>query len=209
MTRDGTEGPLDLLALMYLADFGDIAVIGPAFAAAIVILLAADCRREALAWGAGVLACAVTTLLLKVSLGGFAVTVFGRTIHALSFPSGHAALSFAFYIGLALLLWRGAEGVILRGLAVLLVALQIGITLAVFLLRWHPLADMVGGLCLGALTLGLAQRVLDAAPPRDSRALTGVVIAVAALVMVLHGERFDDRPLNGELFRTLASELAL
>jgi membrane-associated phospholipid phosphatase len=200
---------LDTHVLMFIADFGDVAVIGPAFAAALMVLLAARRRREAAAWGCAVLGCAAVTLLLKASLGRFVVTVFGHPIHARSFPSGHAALSFVFYIGLAGLLWRGSGSVLFRSLAVLLVALQIAVTLSVFLLFWHPLTDMVAGLCLGALCLALAHRALTAEPPAGRRALTGVVLAVAVLVTALHGERFDDRKLNGQLFRSLAAEWSL
>jgi len=70
-----------------------------------------------------------------------------------SFPSGHAMNSVAFYVALAVVLWR------VRGRRIGLASLAIGIVLSVFIgvsriyLGYHYLTDVVGGVLAGTIWL--------------------------------------------------------
>src|SRR3954463_6122646 len=94
-------------ALFVLADFGEIAIIIPAFLAACGVLLLHGRRREAVLWALAIAACAAVTFASKILVGRFEISLFDRTFRSGAFPSGHAAISFVFYNGLALMLWRG------------------------------------------------------------------------------------------------------
>lgn len=69
-----------------------------------------------------------------------------------SFPSGHAMVSAAFYLFLAYLVWRLAEGRWRRTLLVVgLVVLVLLIGLARLYLEAHYLSDVIAGYCAGLL----------------------------------------------------------
>jgi membrane-associated phospholipid phosphatase len=194
--RDGTlsrsEAALSPHFLNFLADLGDIALIGPAIAAACATLLLCGRHRDAVAWALAFAACTAATLILKTLVGGFAISILGCRIETGAFPSGHAAIGVVFYGGLAMLLWRGSRSALPRAMAVALVLVQAMIVGSVFLLRWHPLVDLAAGLLLGAACLGLAYwRALPA--PAKLGELAGLALVVASVVAVLHGERFDDK----------------
>lgn len=72
----------------------------------------------------------------------------------LSFPSGHAMMSFSFYGLLIYLTWRYVERVWLRNLliaAFLLLILSIGLSRVY--LRVHYASDVLAGFCVGAIWL--------------------------------------------------------
>jgi membrane-associated phospholipid phosphatase len=199
--RDGTlsrsEAALSPHILNFLADLGDIAVLGPAIVAACATLLACGRRRDAVAWALAFSACTAATVILKTLVGGFAIS-----IQAGAFPSGHAGIGVVFYGGLAMLLWRGSRSPLPRAIAVALVLVQAIIVGSVFLLRWHPLVDMAAGLLLGAACLGLAYwRALPA--PAKLGELAGLALVVASVVAVLHGERFDDKKFVDRLLNRM------
>jgi membrane-associated phospholipid phosphatase len=180
--------------LVVVADLGDIAVIAPAIAVACAALVVNRKRRDAIAWLLAFAACVVVTAALKAFVGPFAFSLFDQTISGASFPSGHAAISLVFYDGLAALLWFGSRALLARAAAVALVLLQALIMIAVYRLRWHPLADMVAGLALGAACLAAAY--WRARPrPAELGELAGMGFVVACVVVVLHGERLDDKSL--------------
>ena len=180
--------------LVLVADLGDIAVIAPAVTAACAALALNRRHREAAAWLVAFAVCAAVTITLKTFVGAFEISLFDRTFRAASFPSGHAAITVVFYDGLAALLWCGSRSLLARGLAVSLVLLQAMIVIAVYLLRWHPLLDMVAGLALGAACLAAAYwRALP--KPASFGELTGVAAAVAGVVVAFYGERLDDKAL--------------
>jgi membrane-associated phospholipid phosphatase len=180
--------------LILLADLGDIAVIAPALTAASVVLAARGRRRDAIAWLLALAVCALITITLKTFVGSFAFSLFDRTIRAVSFPSGHAAITVVFYDGLAALLWFGSRALLPRLLAAALALLQAAIVVAVWRLHWHPLVDIVCGLALGALCLAAAWwRVVPKPAARGE--LAGIALVAAAVVLALHGERLDDKAL--------------
>jgi membrane-associated phospholipid phosphatase len=180
--------------MILVADLGDIAVIAPALTAAAFVLVVRRRWREAIAWLLAFAACVLVTGMLKAFVGTFEFSLFDRAIRAVSFPSGHAAISVVFYDGLAALLWFGSRAMLPRILAVGLALLQALIVVAVYRLHWHPLIDIVVGLALGALCLAGAWR--RAAPrPAERGELAGIAIVATAIVLALHGERLDDKKL--------------
>jgi membrane-associated phospholipid phosphatase len=197
--------------LLIFADFGEIAVIGPAFLAACAALLLYRRRRDVVLWTLAIAACAVVTAIFKTFVGRFEFSLFDHSFRSGAFPSGHASVSFVFYIGLAALLWRGSRWLVPRALALALVSLQIMIVVSVYLLHWHPVIDIVAGLLLGAACLGAAY--CSSIPrPATIGELGGLTVVVAAAIMAFHGERVDDkllvdRLLTGSIGETVPSAL--
>jgi membrane-associated phospholipid phosphatase len=180
----------------FVADFGDIAVILPAYLAAAVVLALHKRHLDAIVWGLALLACAGIAALLKIEIGAFRITLFGHGIRAASFPSGHASLSFVFYGGLAMLIWYGSTSWFGRIAAVMLLAAETLVAIAVFALGWHPLIDVLSGLALGALCVApLAPIAMNRRRPR--REIVAVLAAAVLLVSAMHGARFDDRAFDG------------
>jgi undecaprenyl-diphosphatase len=80
----------------------------------------------------------------------------------LSFPSGHAMMSFTFYGLLAYMVWKNVENKALRIILVtglLLVILGIGISR--IYLRVHYASDVLAGFCLGLMWLVLCSFIID------------------------------------------------
>jgi hypothetical protein len=80
---------------------------------------------------------------------------------------------------------------------VLLLVLAGLIAIAVWMLWWHPLMDIVsglilGGLCIAPLAWTIRYRVRQ--PPGE---IAAMLAATVLLVSVLHGARFDERVLQG------------
>src|SRR5690606_36257143 len=77
-----------------------------------------------------------------------------REVPGLSFPSGHALMSFSFYGLLAYFLWNEFSG---RRVRYLLVTVRLLLTLLIaasrVCLRVHYLSGVMAGLCLGAMWL--------------------------------------------------------
>jgi membrane-associated phospholipid phosphatase len=75
----------------------------------------------------------------------------------LSFPSGHALMSFSFYGLLIYLVWQHVEKVWVRNLlAVLLLLLILLIGFSRIYLRVHYASDVMAGFCMGVIWLVLA-----------------------------------------------------
>lgn len=180
----------------FVANFGDIAVIMPAYLAAAVALALHKRHLDAIVWGLALLACAGIAALFKIEIGAFNITLFGHGIRSASFPSGHASLSFVFYGGLAMLIWYGSTSWFGRLSAVMLLAAETLIAIAVFVLGWHPLIDVLSGLLLGAVCVAaLTPIAMNRRRPR--REVATVLAAAVLLLSVMHGARFDERALDG------------
>jgi hypothetical protein len=186
---------------MFIADFGELALILPAFAAAAAILLLHRRYREVAAWGGALVGCIVVTAALKAGIGPFKTSLFGHGIRSASLPSGHAGLAVVFYGGLALLLWYGAGNWFGRLLAAALLIVETLVVTSVFVLSWHPVIDVLTGLALGAMCLVM----LYPHAGRQRRSWTeaaAVCVAVLVLVSALHGVRIDDKELANMLMHT-------
>ena len=175
----------------FFADFGDLAMLGPATLAVFLVLLLQRRQRDAFAWIAGFGVCFVATLAMKAAFGSFRLTIFGHTFNAASFPSGHVALSTAFYGGLATLAWSAGRSGSGRVLAVALAAPIPTVALAVVALWWHHTLDVVVGFLVGGASV-LLMRLHGLARPRGWGALAVVLAAAALTAAAMHGVRFDD-----------------
>jgi len=80
-----------------------------------------------------------------------------RTVSGLSFPSGHALISVAFYGLLIYLLWHNISNKILRGfLIILLLILILMIGVSRIYLRVHYASDVLAGFAMGLIWLVLS-----------------------------------------------------
>jgi undecaprenyl-diphosphatase len=89
-----------------------------------------------------------------------------------SWPSGHIAAAFVFYVGLAVVIWRQRGDRTARIAAVVIaVAAPISVLLSRLYLGMHYATDAVGGLALGAFSLLIVDRVMvrraELEPERD------------------------------------------
>ncbi len=116
-----------------------------------------------------------------------------------SFPSGHAAISVAFYGYLAFALWRARViGPATAALSAVTVAVLIGFS-RVYLIE-HYLSDVLNGYLVGAMWLVIGITVAEwqaeraeeiAAPPDRMRGLSGALCVALALVAVWTVATYD------------------
>lgn len=176
----------------FIVDFGDIAVLAPATCAICVTLWLRGQSREALIWGAAFAACVAITIFLKAAIGSVEFDLFGHRFPTKSPPSGHTAISAAFYGGLAAFLRAALPGWIGRVTAAVLVVLIGLIAVSTIMLEWHTDIDVVAGLLLGGVFTALLART---ARVRSHSRLDGLALGFAALIVIaaLHGFRLDVR----------------
>lgn len=129
-----------------LALTGEALILLPAAAIIAGRLWLRGGRVEALSWGTSLLLCTATVGLMKLSIGDFKWTLYGLTLHARGFPSGHAAMATVFWAGLALMARDRFVG------AILLLPIPIA-SLSVLVLWWHHMLDIVAGSAIGAAAL--------------------------------------------------------
>jgi membrane-associated phospholipid phosphatase len=151
---------IDRSTLEGIALFGDIALLAPAALLIGGFLWWRGARREAMAWLAALVVCALVVGVLKETVGSFKIHVF-HEFRAASFPSGHAGFSFAFYGGLAVLAWRRWSSAAARLAVAALLAVPVLVTLSVWLLRWHPVIDATFGTMVGLAAIRLCAALLD------------------------------------------------
>jgi hypothetical protein len=174
----------------FVVDFGDIAVLAPATCAICVTLWLRGQSREALIWGMSFAGCVAITIFLKAAIGSVEFDLFGHRFPSKSPPSGHTAMSVAFYGGLAAFLRAALPGWIGGAAAAFLVSLAGLIAISTIILEWHTDIDVVAGLLLGgAFTAFLART----ARLRSHSRLDGLALGLAALIVIsaLHGFRLD------------------
>jgi hypothetical protein len=162
--------------LNFLADFGEMGALAPAMAAVAIFLLFTRASRLALAWSLAMLLAVGATYAIKAESGPV---------------SGHAAVSSAFYGGLAVLLWRTSPSSSwpLRGLSIALVFLAGLVTWCVWMLGWHSIEDVASGLLVGCVSLAAFSCTGRSHLLRQKAALTLLFIVIASLAP-LHGLRF-------------------
>jgi membrane-associated phospholipid phosphatase len=160
---------IDVPTLEAVSLLGEIELLVPAALLIGVALWGARRRAEALAWLTALALCIAVVGVLKTTLGSFQIRIFHfHEFKAASFPSGHASLSFAFYGGLAVLLRRRWQGRLARLAEAGLFAAPVAVTLAVWLLYWHPIIDVgvgtIVGLACVRICAALAERFKGRAP---------------------------------------------
>jgi len=141
--------------LMNAATFmGSNFAIPPLFALAVILLAWLHRLREALFLAIASAGSLVLNEVMKLIFQRPRPQLdWAQVLPDYSFPSGHAMNSVAFYVALAVVLWR------VRGRRIGLASLAIGIVLSVFIgvsriyLGYHYLTDVVGGVLAGTIWL--------------------------------------------------------
>lgn len=163
--------------LNFTVDFGEADL---AFAAALVVALWLGLTGQG-RW----LAAWIGTIIFVIG-----VTVVLRT--PTIWPSGHVAVSSAFYGGLAVVVWRSAPDPVPRwtiAIVALLVMFPVAITTAILIMAWHGLRGVSLGFALGGITPLVMARL-----PKEHAAashLAPMLIATAIVLAALHGSRMD------------------
>lgn len=148
-----------------LTALGSSAVIVPAFAAVVAVLLWRHRPGAALFLGVVSLGALVLNATMKVFFQRpRPVLPWAHVLPDYSFPSGHTMNALVFYLALALILWsiRGRR----IGLAAVAVAsiIVLGVGASRIYLGYHYLTDVVGGLLAGIAWLLVVGTALRARP---------------------------------------------
>jgi membrane-associated phospholipid phosphatase len=179
--------------MQFLTNFGDADVLLPVAAVMFLWLLRLAGRKQALMWGLAVLAAGGGTALLKICI--FAC---GSPIATLESPSGHASMSTLVYGGIALV--AGTEGEVWPRVAAGAAgaALVAAIALSRVLLGAHSASEVVVGLAIGALALGIfAYSYLGGRA--IGRRVWLLLAAAAVVAALLHGHPSRLEPLWHEI----------
>ena len=175
-------GSLRLTIATFVTDFADQAVLIPAAIAVAVGFAAAGWYRGALAWS-GVLACTwVSILLLKL-----ACLLFGSFwMEGLHSPSGHTASAAAAaggFLGLIVRRWGGDW----RWTIPISAGFAIIIGLSRLALHVHTRLDVLVAGMVGVVSAVVL--VVLAGPPPPKLRLSPIIMAVAVLILLLHGSQ--------------------
>lgn len=165
--RDQTVRATDLMSNTstwwdFVVDFGDIAVLGPATCATCLTLWLRGHRHEASIRALSFAGCVTATVLMKATIGFVDVDLAGHRLVLKSPPSGHTAMSVAFYGSLAAFLWAALPPAWGRAAAAVLAVLTGLIGDATIILKWHTSFDVLAGLLVGVIfTVVLARTAHD------------------------------------------------
>ncbi|MDA8248626.1 MAG: phosphatase PAP2 family protein [Rhodospirillales bacterium] len=176
------------VAMQFLTDFADLAVVLPLAVAVGVALLASGWPRGALAWAVVVPATLLTVLLAKLVVAACGTYLpFHGLYDGFRSPSGHTASAAVVYGGLLSLLLPEPR----RGLSRPFAAIAIAGVVAVLFggtrlaLHVHSRSDVLAGAALGIAGALVLARF---AGPRPSRLRVAIPLAVAlAVVLLFHG----------------------
>jgi membrane-associated phospholipid phosphatase len=172
-----------------LSGLGDVAVVAPASAALVVGLLLAGARRDAVVFAVAMIACGVLALSAKLA---FAACGFAPRFDIES-PSGHAALSAAFYGSLAALLAGGRPPGARLALYAAAGCASLAVAYGRVQLRAHSVAEVVCGLLIGAAAAALF--VALRGPPRRLSITPQLLVRASpiAVFLALDLALFTDR----------------
>lgn len=185
------------VAMMTLTDFGDLAVLLPVSAAILAWLLAARSPGGAVWWIAAVAMCTLATALLKIY---FFACPIGEDLVS---PSGHTSFGTLVYGGLMVVVANELRSGWRRIVASCAVAsFVVGIAISRFLLGAHSAAEILFGLAVGIISLGIFGQHYLRFPPAQTR-LRLLLIVVVVLITIFHG-----RELHAEvLLRAISGYL--
>lgn len=170
-----------------ISGLGDAALLLPAAAALLLYLLRARSWRAAAAWVAALTLCACLTVVAKMMFHacGAQLPVLG-----IQSPSGHTSLSVTFYGCGAFMLsayhpWSRRLAVLLAG-----AGLVLAIAASRVVLRAHTVDEVVAGLAIGLLCIGLYATIYL---PRAVVALGWQLPMAVIIVLVLltHGRHLS------------------
>ena len=178
---------------MGLTDLGNIAIAGPVLAVAVAWLWRHRLHAVALSLAINAALAIVADFMLKLVSRHIGGAFLDRPWHLTTgAPSGHATVSTVIYGGIGMLFLlrgRGATRLLGAALAVALIAC-VGVTRVT--LGYHSIADVLTGITLGAIFVGLVTASGHASPGQwpPLRLLLLAMIVVAAAIH-LSGLRVD------------------
>jgi len=170
----------------FLTDFGDTAVTVPLAVVTAAFLLAVREFRMALAWAGAILLCAGAIGALKTLL---AVCSHPLGASGLASPSGHTAMSFAVYGGLAAIAGAGVGRNARAAVGAAGVAFAAGIAASRAILHYHTVLEVAVGSVVGLAALALIVGAVVRWRPRRLP-LAGLAAAVLAMLLIFHGHRW-------------------
>ena len=167
--------------MIFLTNFGDLAVLLPLSATMLIWLLGLRPRSRAIWWVVAFGLCVGLTALLKIYL--YACHPFA----GLQSPSGHTSLSTLVYGAIAFVVAAEATGwhrVIVLGSGISIVG---GIAISRIVLGAHSPLEVILGAVMGSVALVLfAREYLGRKPSRLS--LRPLLLALVLLAGLLHGQ---------------------
>jgi membrane-associated phospholipid phosphatase len=145
-----------------VTNLGDLAVLLPASLGLIVFLLWIGAKDNAAAYGAAMVFCLLAALLAKLA---FAACGARTELFGVESPSGHTAFSATFYGCLALLFAAGRPFARRFALYACAAALVLLIGVSRVALQAHTAPEVVVGLVIGAISIGLFLALSVSAEP--------------------------------------------
>jgi membrane-associated phospholipid phosphatase len=173
-------------SMIFLTDFGDLAILLPLSAAVLVWLLWAGARGAAAWWIAALLLCVGGIGLLKIYFSACSTGPDPQN------PSGHAGLAVLVYGALAAVTARAMQGRAGGAALGLGTALILGIAASRLALGAHSLIEVAAGLAIGLVALSLFLLFYRV---RAVRSPLPLLLAAVFIVVLLHG-----RELHAEDF---------
>ena len=175
------------MLLHTLTDLGDPTLVLPASLALFIYLWAVGARRLAIAWVASLSLCIALVTLSKIGFHACRNWDEALNIHS---PSGHAAFAATFYGCGTQLLASGQPRRLRTTLALLALALVVAIAISRVMLEFHNATEIVVGLMIGALCVGLFAGLSHSAA--ELRPPSRAALALFAFLAVLsHGRHVD------------------
>jgi membrane-associated phospholipid phosphatase len=191
---------LTTLALLTdLTNLGDIALLLPVAFALFVWLATSQTWRPAASWAFAIAICIGGTGLLKV------LFFVCPPVAALHSPSGHTSLSTLVYGGLGLLV--AARGRKWQRIATVATACALVASIAVsrVVLDGHTILETATGIVIGMLALAFFGAVY-LSHPRSQASLRPLMLGVAILMVLLHGQQLHAEELVRAIGEYLRSD---
>src|SRR5581483_1866348 len=175
---------MDILA--ELTELGDMAVILPALMVLTALLLRSASWRAA-AWLVGTTAsCAVIIISLKLAFGACSDS-WGVGIRS---PSGHAAMSTLFYGALGVIATKQTNRLQALGFLLLIAVVIVGIAISRVSTHAHNASEVIIGLLLGGIALGVFARQCARAPAPEANIALLIGLPILA-VLAMAGRHLD------------------
>jgi membrane-associated phospholipid phosphatase len=171
------------LLLLFITDLGDSAILGTLSLMVSLCFLFQGGRRESVALLFSLIGTAAAIGIAKILLMGCGSQLRSIGIHS---PSGHSALSVAVLGTFALLIRERLPGIYRYVPSVVLLSLAFMIALSRVLLKYHTVAEVALGGCIGIISLLFIWKALSRTPPNKLNPHAAVYSALV-IVFMLHG----------------------
>jgi hypothetical protein len=193
-----------------VTNLGDLAVLLPASLGLIAFLAWVGAKEDAAAYAAAIALCLLSALLAKLA---FAACGMRYAVLGVESPSGHTAFSAAFYGSLAVLFAAGRTRARRLALYAAATALVLLIGVSRVALQAHSVAEVVVGLAIGAMSIGLFCALRVSREPLQFSAQTIVrispIAALYAACLLLLAGHWSAEPVIDAVAAELGADLRL